>query len=66
MLKKLIALFVLIVFILFEFCGLYSYALTPYEGTVENPVLQEVTTDSITLVPIEGYEYSKDGMIWQD
>ena len=66
MLKKLISLFVLIVFILFEFCELYSYALTPYEGNVENPVLQEVTTDSITLVPIEGYEYSKDGMIWQD
>ena len=66
MVKKLIALFVLIVFILFEFCGVYSYALTPYEGNVENPMLQEVTTDSITLVPIEGYEYSKDGMIWQD
>ena len=37
MVKKLIALFVLIVFILFEFCGVYSYALTPYEGNVENP-----------------------------
>ena len=29
-------------------------------------MLQEVTTDSITLVPIEGYEYSKDGIIWQN
>ena len=66
MCKKIISIVVLIVFVLFQFCGLYSYALTPYEGEVENPVLQEVTTDSITLVPFEGYEYSKDGMIWQD
>ena len=66
MLKKLTSLIVFIVFILFEFCGVYSYALTPYEGNVENPVLQEATTDSITLVPFEGYEYSKDGIIWQN
>ena len=66
MLKKLTSLIVLIVFILFEFCGLYSYALTPYEGTVENPALQEATINSITLVPIEGYEYSIDGQNYQD
>ncbi|MBQ9978098.1 MAG: leucine-rich repeat protein, partial [Clostridia bacterium] len=30
------------------------------------PVLQSRTTSSITLVAVEGCEYSKDGIIWQD
>ena len=29
------------------------------------PTVQRVTTNSITLVPVEGCEYSKDGIKWQ-
>ena len=33
--------------------------------SVEAPVLEKKTSDSVTLAPVDGYEYSKDGTNWQ-
>ncbi len=36
------------------------------ELIVPTPVVQEKTTDSVTLTAVAGYEYSRDGNVWQD
>ena len=33
--------------------------------SAEAPVLEEKTSGSVTLAPVDGYEYSKDGTNWQ-
>ena len=38
-----------------------------YSGDIpEAPTRKSRTTSSVTLTPVEGYEYSRDGVTWQD
>ncbi len=42
-------------------CSICKKSITP-----EKPETEEITTHSITLVQYEGFEYSRDGLVWQN
>lgn len=46
--------------------SLVSYIITQASRTCPAPTMQSCTTTSITLNTVEGAEYSRDGLIWQE
>ena len=50
----------------FKEIGLFGEVKTPNTDNATAPICESFTDTSVTLKAVDGYEYSKDGMNWQD
>ena len=50
----------------FKEIGLFGEVKTPNTDIAVTPICESFTDTSVTLKTVTGYEYSKDGMNWQD
>lgn len=46
--------------------GNHTCSICKYSKTPDKPVVESKTNNSVTLVKTDGFEYSKDGITWQD